>query len=142
MSRLYYPPPQPGALAAGKKKPKFDIQDTAKKVALLIPSELVTAYSGLISLSQNVKHESWRPWLFGFSFVLCLVLTPIYLWNMRDKGKTKPIRIHLIVSTLAFVVWAYFTSGQQVVPDYWDAALASILMVVFSVITALIPTDK
>src|ERR1700682_4750812 len=24
MSRLYYPPPQPGALAAGKKKPKFD----------------------------------------------------------------------------------------------------------------------
>jgi hypothetical protein len=81
-----------------------------------------------------------RNCLFAASFLLCLILTPIYLNRMADKGKPK--RNHLIVSSVAFVVWAYFVSGKQIMPDLYDAALASMATLVFSVVSALVPLDK
>ena len=136
MSRLYYPPPPPAALAAGENAP-LDIKDVAKKVALIIPTELVTGYTALINFSMNVRWPRARPWCFLTSFLLCLVLTPYYLNKASDPGKPK--RNHLIVSTVAFAVWAYFVSGLQVIPNWYDAGLASILLVVFSLLTAFIP---
>ena len=136
MSRLYYSPKGELRLSSG---PQLDIEEIGKKVAKLIPSELITAYTGLVTLTLNVKIATLRPWLFAASFLFCLVMTPIYLNHMAEANKPK--RNHLIVSSFAFIVWAYFVSGQQVLPWY-DAALASILMLVFSVISAVVPLDK
>jgi len=138
MSRLYYPPARIGALAAGAKSGStLDIQEVAKKVALIIPAELVTGYTALIGFSMNVKWPHARPWCFLFSFLLCWVLTPYYLNKMADPGKPK--RNHLIVSTIAFAVWAYFVSGQQVIPQYYDTGIASLALLGFSLLTAFIP---
>ncbi len=120
--------------------PRFDPEDTGKKVAKLIPSELITAYTGLVSFTGAVKFQWLHNCLFVASFLLCLALTPIYLDRMADKGKPK--RNHLIVSTAAFVVWAYFVSGQQVMPQWYDAGLASMATIVFSVVSALVPLDR
>lgn len=138
MSRLYYPPVPEVDFADATQG--VDIGDLSKKVAKLIPSELITGYSALISLSMNVKNQAWHPWLFGFAFFLCLILTPVYLARMGDPGKPK--RNHLITSTIAFAIWAYFISGQQVFPDSYDAALASIILVVFSLTSAAVPLNR
>ena len=135
MSRLYYPPE-----LRLSSSPQLDPEEAGKKVAKLVPSELITAYTGLVSLTFSVKYEWMHNWLFATSFLLCLILTPIYLNRMADKGKPK--RNHLIVSSVAFVVWAYFVSGKQIMPDLYDAGLASMATLVFSVVSALVPLDK
>jgi hypothetical protein len=139
LSRLYYPPPPPAGLAAGESAP-LDIKDLAKKVAQIIPAELVTGYTALISFSMNVRWGRVRPWCFLLSFVLCWALTPYYLNKMADPGKPK--RNHLIISTIAFAIWAYFVSGQQVIPQCYDTGIASMLLVVFSLLTAAVPLTK
>ena len=155
MSRLYYS--QPKALAAvaavagapaaagaaaggGAPQPPptkgFDINDTATKVAKLVPAELITAYTALIGFAANAG--SARVWCSVGAFVLCLVLTPIYLNKMADAGKPK--MAHLIVSSVAFVVWAYFISGQQILGQNWyNSGIASMILLGFSLVTAVIP---
>ena len=148
MSRLYYSQPKALAAAAlGDAAPpapakSFDINDTAEKVAKLIPAELITAYTALISFAAGeTVPGSARPWCFVGSFVLCLVLTPLYLNKMADPGKPK--MAHLIVSSIGFVVWAYFTSGQQVLASFnqhwYSNGVASMVLLAFSLVSALIP---
>jgi hypothetical protein len=48
----------------------------------------------------------------------------------------------IIVGTLAFPVWAYLVSGSQVIPSYYDASLGTMIAIVFSLISALIPMNK
>ena len=139
MSRLYYPPPPPAGLAAGQSAP-LDIKDLAKKIALIIPTELVTGYTALVNFSMNVRWVWLRPWCFLVSFLLCLVLTPYYLSKIADAGRPK--RNHLIISTIAFAVWAYFVSGQQVIPQFYDTGIASMLLVIFSLLTSAVPLTK
>jgi hypothetical protein len=73
-------------------------------------------------------------------FAICWLLTPAYLNMVADPGKPK--RNQIIVGTLAFPVWAYLVSGNQVIPTYFDASLATIIALVFSLLTALIPMNK
>ncbi|GAB2178262.1 hypothetical protein [Dongia sp. agr-C8] len=139
MSRLYYPPEARGKLATGGGGQGFDAGEAGKKIAKLIPAELITGYTGLIGVALNIRVE-WQPYAYAAFFLLCWVLTPFYLNQMAEPGKPK--RNHLIVSTLAFPVWAYLVSGHQVIPDYFDAGLATAVAIVFSLITGLIPMNK
>lgn len=137
MSRLYYPPKTELRLAS---RPQNEVAEIGEKVAKIIPGEIITAYTGLVALTYDVTIVVLRSWLFVASFLFCLVMTPIYLNRMAEAGRPK--RNHLIVSSVAFIVWAYFVSGRQVLPHWYDASLASILMLVFSVISAVVPLDK
>jgi hypothetical protein len=109
MSRLYYAPTKALATAANAAGPKvapapaqaFNINEVAQKVAKLVPAELITAYTALIGFAANAGATA-RPWCDGIAFVICLALTPIYLDKLADAGKPKVL--HLIVSSLAFVV--------------------------------------
>lgn len=108
-----------------------------EKIAKLIPSEIIAGYITLIRLLATLKNPGMRPVFYAVAFILCLVLTPIYLNYQAEPGKPK--KIHLIVSTFAFVVWAYATSGQQVVPQLYDPAIASSALVAFSLISGTVP---
>jgi len=139
MSRLYYPPKISGELVGGEEG-AIDFGDAAKKIGKIIPSELVTAYGALVSASSAIHFESLRVPIFVLCFVVCLVLTPIYLAKAADEGKPK--RNHLIVSTVAFPIWAYLVSGNQVMPGLYDAGLAAVIAIIFSLISALIPMNR
>jgi hypothetical protein len=139
MSRLYYPPTKTGQLAGGKSSP-VDLGDAATKIGKLIPAELITAYAALVSASMMIKFESARLPVFWICFFICLGLTPLYLYKAADPGK--PHRYHLIVSTIAFPIWAYLVSGNQVIPQWYDAGLATVIAIVFSLGTAFIPMNK
>lgn len=139
MSRLYYPPPAKSELSTGETS-GVDTKQALEKVAKLIPSEVITAYTGLVSLFLNLKTPRSQSIGFGIAFILGVILTPVYLNNMAEAGKPK--RNHLIVSTFAFVVWAYFTSGRQVVPDLYDIIWATAALIIFTLISGAIPLDK
>jgi len=139
MARLYYPQIRRGTLAGGKDN-GVDIGEASRKIAKLIPVEIVTAYAALVSASLIVKWETLRLPLVYACFFICWGLTPLYLNMVADPGKPK--RNQLIVGGLAFPIWAYLISGNQVVPKFYDPGLATILALLFSLVTALIPMNR
>lgn len=139
MSRLYYPPPVKAVLSKGEES-GFDTKQAVEKVAKLIPSEVITGYTGLISLFAAAQSQRSQLIGYGVAFVLGLVLTPVYLNQMAEPGKPK--RNHLIVSTFAFAFWSYFTSGRQVAPAFYDIIWASAALIIFTLISGAIPMSK
>jgi hypothetical protein len=140
VSRLYYPKPQTGGLATGKDGITVDAGEVFRKIAKLIPTELVAGYGALVSLCFVIRWETWRIPAVWLCFALCLILTPIYLNKVADRGKPK--RNQIIVGTIAFPIWAYQVSGGQIVPQFYDAAIATIVAIIFSLITAAVPMNK
>lgn len=130
MARLYYEISEqtPRTRTRGKSSSEY-----FEKVAKLVPAELIAGYVALIGFVPLIRNSNLHPWFFGASFLLCLVLTPIYLNSQAEKGRPK--RNHLVVSTVAFVFWAYAVSGSTTWPAIHDPAIASILLVAFSLVS-------
>lgn len=136
MARLYYEKPKTAAALASGSPPA--LTEWAEKITKLIPSEIVAGYLTLVGLISKLTSNA--PLWMWISVGACFVLTPLYLKKVAEPGK--PIRNHLIVSAFAFIVWAYSVSGHLVVPNYYDAAVASIVLVLFTLISGVIPMDQ
>jgi hypothetical protein len=143
MSRLYYKPKNPTTVPAGATTANMPAptpsrsKEYLEKVAKIIPAEIIAGYLALIGFVNGIKNEDLHQDFYYGSFFLCLLLTPIYLYFQADKSKPKAI--HIILSTISFIVWAYSISGEKVVPDFFDSAIASMVLVVYSLITGTIP---
>jgi hypothetical protein len=48
----------------------------------------------------------------------------------------------MVLSTFAFVAWAYLTSGKQIIPQYYDIAGAGFLVVVVTLVNGCIPIRR
>ena len=144
MGRLYYEkkydPTQPQAFAGEGQ----GFSDYLDKVARLIPSEIIAGYLTMIGFVWSIKNIQTQNIIAWIVFAIGLILTPIYLNNVAEADKPK--RNHLILSTVAFLVWAYVTTGKQLLetisPNIFDQAVASIVLVAFSLISAVIPLNK
>jgi hypothetical protein len=140
-SRLYYPKAPSLAMDANAPPPPSTPGgDAVKKIVQLIPTEIITGYAGLVSAAVSLKWLNMRGPALCVIFALCWILTPLYLNSVADADKPK--RNQLIVGTLAFPVWVYIVSGNQVVPGIYDPSAAAIVAVVFSMITSFIPMNK
>ncbi len=137
MSRLYY--------EKSTTTPEFrndnssSGKDYLEKIAKLVPSEIIAGYIAIIGFVPSIKiipPESLK-FVYVSAFVLCLIITGWYIKLQAEKGK--PYKIHLIVSMVAFMVWAYAISGHVVFPSFHDVAIGSILLVLFSLISGKIP---
>jgi hypothetical protein len=111
-----------------------------EKVAKLVPSEILAGYVTLIGFVPLVHQTAAQPWLYAAIFVTCLGLTPVYLNAQAEHGKPK--RNHLVLSTAAFIVWAYSISGSVLVPSIHDPAVASICLVAFSLVSGVVPLNR
>lgn len=144
MGRLYYEkkydPTQPKTFA----KEGQGFGDYLDKVARLIPSEIIAGYLTMIGFVGSVKNTQTQNIIAWIVFAIGLILTPIYLNNVAEADKPK--RNHLILSTVAFLVWAYVTTGKQLLetisPNLFDQAVASIVLVAFSLVSGIIPLNK
>ena len=112
----------------------------AEKVAKLIPSEIVAGYIALINLIPLVKIPNISNWLYPIVFLLCLILTPLYLNVLAEKKRPK--RNHLIISSISFIIWAYCVSGNIIIPKLYDSAISSMLLIAFTLISGVIPLKK
>lgn len=149
MSRLYYEADPSASVPettpeAGTNSNSSDIMDYLNKVSRLIPAEILAAYLTMFGLVDSIRSVSVQHILMWVVFAAGVVFTPIYLNLAADPGKPK--RNHLIVSTIAFIVWAYVTTGKtlsnSLVPDSYDPAVASIILILFSLISGKIKMDK
>jgi hypothetical protein len=46
------------------------------------------------------------------------------------------------MSTIAFVFWAYLTTGKQIIPQYYDIAFAGFLVALVTLVNGCIPIRK
>jgi hypothetical protein len=111
-------------------------------VALYVPSEIVAAYITVLGLISSTPPRAQVPIAVAI-FVLCLILTPVYL--SRFAAPNEPRATHLSVSTFAFIFWAYAVGannglfGKEIL-DWYNGAIASILLISFTLISgAIVP---
>ena len=134
MSRLAYDKESPSPVDEVRGGP--DVSNYLDKVSKLIPSEIIAGYLTIFGLIATAPEGMRKPLYWG-SAALCFILTPIYLYFQAEANKPK--YVHLIVSTVAFLIWAYVTTGSTLVGELYNAAVASIFLIVFSLISGIIP---
>ncbi|WP_373056221.1 hypothetical protein [Zunongwangia sp. H14] len=142
MSRLYYETKEMPTLRAAEKQEKGRVKSYLEKVSSLVPAEVIAGYLAMLGFLDREEGSviiEKQGLLIGI-FFLCLTLTPLYLNYQAKEGKPKVI--HLIISSVAFVIWAYVTSGEKFRGIYYDADIASISLIAFSLISGIIPLKK
>ncbi len=144
MGRLVSPQPAAAAdlqVASASSAPAAGASASAKgwmeRVAKYVPSEVVAAYLALVGFIPGAPADARSGLAIG-TFVLCWILTPIYLNGMApaDHPKMK----HIGVSTIAFPVWAYAAGGDNgifgpLALNWYNVAIASMILVAFSAIS-------
>jgi hypothetical protein len=137
MSRLYYD--QEAKSADVRVSRTEGTKGYLEKVAKLVPSEVLAAYMTMIGLVSSIRKipEIHHFWIYIGIVVICLPITIWYLLFQAEKGRPKTT--HIIVSTFAFIIWAYAISGHVVWPQMYDTGIASIILVLFSLISGKIP---
>lgn len=112
-------------------------QDYKSKLLKLIPTEIIAAYMAVHGIFQgqviqlgdaDVTH------LVGWSvFFVLLVLTPLYLTRIHHvRGK-----MQLVLTTLSFVVWVYTLGGPFQMAGWYQAQIASCVLVLWTLIVPL-----
>lgn len=148
-------------LQAGNKRDQA--QTTADgyfdRIVKYIPSQVITFYTAAIVWMANpnapttggqtspagtttvpaVTGGGMELWLV---FVAGLALT-IFLtyWQTRDSGN-KPAPLQIIISTLAFIVWAYATGGPFVATGWWKPGWAATVLAIYVIIIGNIAPGK
>ena len=74
-------------------------------------------------------------WVAQAALIICLILVPLFVWYVREKGDAWVI--NAVVSTLAFPFWAY-ALGATAFAEHWDGNLAAIMLATFTVVSGLI----
>ena len=133
MPRLVVPMPRAMAAAAPAGTDAGD--EYPGRVAKYIPGEIIAGYLSIIGfLESAAPADFWlvRPTSLAV-FVICLALTPIYLARMARPGQ--PRRLNMIMSTIAFVVWAYALGGWFKYIGIYKPFIGSILLVLFTLVS-------
>jgi len=111
-----------------------------ERVSRYIPGEIIAAYLAGIAAVSSAPDAGLRVVLYWVLFLGCLVLTPIYLRYMAVEQE--PRRLHMLVGSVGFCVWAYSLGGLFRELSIYQAAIASILLIFFSLVSGLIaPTE-
>jgi len=143
MARLIDPVPREGRLFAGDSN-REKSQEWAERVAKYVPAEVIAAYLALwgIVLSGTEADTDRRTILLGVIFGIGVIFTPLYLW--RFPGDLEVKKFHVVLSTLAFVLWCYSIRGGFLDDiGLYDSVVASILLVTFSLASGFAaPTER
>jgi hypothetical protein len=118
------------------------VKDYLERVAKYVPSEIVAGYTGINAAIANSPEHIKHPVLIA-NLILCAVFSPVYIALLTDKGEPK--LVNQIVSSIAFLIWAYSVSGIDGIfgKSYWniyDGGLAASFLIFFTIISgAIIP---
>lgn len=111
------------------------------RVAKYIPGEIVATYLSLMGFMKNVDpaDEAKLPALWVI-LILCFVLTPVYFWKFTERDQPK-LR-HLVVSSLAFLAWAYALGGVFESMGWYKPWLGSVILALYTLLAGLVPPPK
>ena len=140
MARLVSPEPAGAPRGGTAPAQSAAAKGWLERVAKYVPSEVVATYLALLGFLPGVPENIQSGMAIG-AFVVCWILTPVYLNAMAhtDQPKMK----HIGVSSMAFPIWAYAVGGQNgvfgpEVLNWYNVAVASMILVVFSAISGLV----
>ena len=115
-----------------------------ERIAKYVPAEVLAFFIFINAiLEQAVKTGGRSAVMAGVpvttvgqgALVLGFVLTPLFIWYVREEGDAW--FINAAVATIAFPFWAY-ALGAVAFDDHWDGNLAAILVATFTVMSGLI----
>ena len=101
------------------------------KILKMIPSEIVAAYlvveplARQVSFGESSEGSKLVEWIV---FGVLLALTPLYLARVQAVENARQIAL----TTASFVVWVYSLGGPFVAIGWHSAALASIILVIWT----------
>jgi hypothetical protein len=130
MGRLVDPIPR-GARAFSKGS-KDNLKQYIERVIKYIPAEIVAGYLFLTQLVEarfDAGTSGREGWLWA-ALVVGVLFTPLYLSRADDPNKPK--RLHMVIGTIAFVVWTYATKGAWIEGDIYDPLVAAFALVIFT----------
>ena len=115
-----------------------------ERIAKYIPGEVLAFFIVINAILNQVVQTSGKGALMAgipvmlvaqASFLVCLLLVPLFVWYVREKGDAWVI--NAVVSTLAFPFWTY-ALGATAFSDHWDGNLAAITLATFTIVSGLI----
>jgi hypothetical protein len=126
-----------GRLRSGESA--TDIKEYLDRVAKYVPAEVVAAYISANGVATQARAQGI---LFSLIFAACLICTPIYI--TRFTNTRREAWINSLMGVTAFIVWAYATGGGLIkYLDWYDAPTASVILVLFTLISgAVVPVVK
>ena len=115
-----------------------------ERIAKYFPGEVLAFFIVINAILNQVVQTSGKGALMAgipvmivaqVAFVVCIILVPLFVWYVREKGDAWVI--NAVVSTVAFPFWAY-ALGATAFADHWDGNLAAIMLATFTVVSGLI----
>jgi hypothetical protein len=124
--------------------------NTATRIAKLVPAEIVAGYVPLVAAAESVgTDKDFQFKLACAVFFLGFVLTPIYLIGTGKPGKDIVKWINVVSSTIAFGLWAYLLGGafameqmKEHIGHPYDKQLGGFLVGAFTWIIACLPLKR
>lgn len=107
----------------------------SEKLVKLIPAEIIGAYTAIAGI---VPSGQMKTVLTG-TVIILLALVPAYLWKVSNVRNISQI----IISCIAFLVWAYSLGGPFTAWGIYQGYLGSIILILFTLIVPIFvkPTD-
>lgn len=104
-----------------------------ERLVKFIPAEVITLFVTLDAIVKAAGGELTVAWV---AFVACIIATPTYLYfGAKDQ---KPSWLHLLVSTLSFIVWALAFSTQVAGTLGFTPLVMAVVLPIFTFFAALI----
>jgi hypothetical protein len=134
---------QPTAAAADARAVPETDTSWLERTAKYIPGEVIAAYKAAFAILVLVPDtEAAKVSVGWITFAVCLILTPVYLYQMNKRASApvtgKPLWIQLVIATVSFVVWAYALggpfafAGQPIVMGGYREWIAGIILILYT----------
>lgn len=129
-------PPAPAEGGLGVLATRHQPDSYSDRFVKLVPTESIAAYPSLVGLlSTAPAGGTIAAWVL---FVLLLILTPLYLAKRTTKKGDKLPVGQLMLSSFAFVVWAYTVGGPFATLDWYHPFWGSLAMLTVSALSPLL----
>jgi len=126
-------------LESGTSKEAVDgYQDRLLKY---IPADVNTAWlalTGVVKSATSIQQSMVLWILFG----ILLILTPIWTWKETSQPDKPPATTQIVVSTGAFLVWAFALGEPFNSLSFYQPVYGSIMLILYTLIVAKIVPSK
>lgn len=142
MSRIVTAIPKGMRTRAASAQQPTPTQEYLERVAKYVPAEIVIAYTSVNGVLTTVP-EHIKPWALWGNLLICWIFTPIYLKLAATPADKDALPTQQIVSSIAFIVWAYSVGQEAVFGEGYIAGIAAAVLILFSLISGrIVPKPK
>lgn len=120
-------------LESGTSKEAVDgYQDRLLKY---IPADVNAAWLALTGIVKSATEipQSTVLWIL---FAILLILTPIWTWKETSQPNKSPAKTQIVVSTGAFLVWAFALGDPFTSLSFYQPVYGSIILILYTLIVA------